>query len=122
MSKNDCYIFIHDIVEDNGRTIKENNLLISHKIPVGTLVEVKFDAWWGNGAGWKVHARLWVVSHDRDCDGSPLYTLSQWVDLAFAMKHNQVHTGFGEEKLTIIEITEELQQGENALEWEIIHI
>ncbi len=48
---------IHDIVEENGKTIKENNLEKQHKIQIDSLVEVKFDPWFGEGACWKVHAR-----------------------------------------------------------------
>lgn len=70
------YINVADIVQDNGKTIRENNLARSHNIPIGTLVEVKYDTWEGDGACLKVHARLWVISHDRDCDGTPLYSLS----------------------------------------------
>jgi len=34
-----------DIVEKNGKTIRENNLALTHKIPIDTLVEVKYDQW-----------------------------------------------------------------------------
>lgn len=72
-----------DIIEENGKTIRENNLEKTHDIPIGTLVEVKFDEWHGNGACEKTHARLWVVSHDRDCDGTPLYSLSPFKEPLF---------------------------------------
>ena len=101
-------IFLHDIVEANGKTIKENNLAKQHNIPCGSLVEVKFDSWFGEGACWKVHARLWVDAHTRDCDGTPLYTLRS---------DYQRFNGFSEESLTPIEITDELIYGKGALEW-----
>ena len=62
-------IFIGDIVESNGRTVKENNLSISYNIPLGSLVEITNE---DEDSG----VRLFVVSHDRDCDGTPLYGLS----------------------------------------------
>lgn len=71
-------LFIGDVVEKNGKTVRENNMEISHNIPVDTLVEVKYDNWHGDGACEKVHARLWVVKHGRDCDGEPLYVLSHY--------------------------------------------
>ena len=63
-------IFVADIVEKNGLTIRENNLKAEHKIPLGSLVEVNIPYIEEHGV------RLFVVSHERDCDGSPLYTLS----------------------------------------------
>ena len=112
------FVMVHDMIEENGKTIKENNLALQHLIPIGSLVDVKFDTWFGDGACWRVHARLWVISQDRDCDGTPLYTISRWKDKVFAIAVHDLHTGFAEENLTQIEITEEIRRGENALEWE----
>jgi hypothetical protein len=109
---------VHDFVEANGKTIKQNNLEKQHQIPIGTLVEVKFDTWFGDGACWKVHARLWVVEHTRDCDGTPLYGLSRWKDAAFARQVHAIHHGFDEESLTPVEVTDRLREGWDALEWE----
>ncbi len=126
-----------DIIEENGKTIRENNLEKTHDIPIGTLVEVKFDEWHGNGACEKTHARLWVVSHDRDCDGTPLYSLSPfkepmfddgslrihgddgwWIKKEVVLRiANQVHSGYPRESLTPIEITKELIDGVGALNW-----
>ena len=61
---------VADIVEENGKTIKENNMQKQHSIAIGTLVEVNIDYLEEHGI------RLFVCSHDRDCDGTPLYTLS----------------------------------------------
>lgn len=110
------FFIIHDMVQENGKTIKENNLEKVHDIPIGALVEVEFDEWFGEGACWKVHARLWVVGHNRDCDGTPLYSLSRWKDPSFALQINHVHSGFDEESLSIVKITDEIRQGEGALE------
>jgi hypothetical protein len=109
---------LHDQAEPNGQTIRENNLDRPHAIPIGALVEARWDEWFGNGACWKVHARLWVVAHTRDCDGTPLYTLSRWNDPAFGHHVRDEHYGFGEESLTVIPLTDELRRGHKALEWE----
>lgn len=111
-------IAIHDLVAVNGKTIKENNLLMKHAIPIGTLVEVQWDEWFGDGACWKVHARLWVVAHTRDCDGSPLYSLSRWRDPEFALYAMGLHGGFSEESLSVVEVTNEVKRGDNSLEWD----
>lgn len=65
-----------DIVEENGKTIRENNLEIKHLYPVGTLVEVAFDQYFGGCCGMAIKAHLYVIAHSRDCDGSPLYMLA----------------------------------------------
>lgn len=114
------------IVEPNGKTIRENNMEVAHNIPIGTLCEVKYDEWFGGGAGQKVHARMWVVSHNRDCDGTPLYALSpkrleEHLSLntqIFNGAVNRIKAGFSEESLTPIEVTPELVYGIGALQWE----
>ena len=58
------YEIFHDLVEANGKTIRQNNLEKKHNIPIGSLVEDK-----------KTGVRLFVVYHARDCDGTPLYCL-----------------------------------------------
>jgi hypothetical protein len=112
------FVMLHNLIEPNGKTIKENNLEKQHTIPIGALVEVKFDTWFGEGACWKVHARLWVVEHMRDCDGTPLYTLSRWNDAAFAKQVRDYHHGFPEYMLTVIEVTDRVRQGYGVLEWD----
>lgn len=106
--------FLHDTIEANGKTIRENNLAKTHGIPLHTLVEVKCDTWFGDGACEKVHARLWVVGHKRDCDGTPLYSLSRWRD---PREKGERH-GFGEESLTPVKVDDRLQEGYGALEWD----
>ncbi|MCP4990911.1 MAG: hypothetical protein GY928_34170 [Colwellia sp.] len=124
MEKSPAVLFVEDIIEGNGKTVKENNLEKRHNIPLGTLVEVKFDNWFGDGACWKIHARLWVVIHTRDCDGSPMYTLSRWNLVEFEMYCNlygiepSAHGGITEDQLTVIEVTDKIKQGEGCLEWE----
>lgn len=70
------HIRFGDLVEENGKTIRENNLRKRHNIPVGALVEFKTDNQRDSGAHELIHARYWVVEHGRDCDGTPLYWLS----------------------------------------------
>jgi hypothetical protein len=111
-------VMLYSLVEANGKTIKENNLERQHSVPMGALVEVKFDEWFGGGACWQVHARLWVVSQDRDCDGTPLYTLSRWRDAEFAMRVKDYHTGFAESSLQVVELTLRLAEGYDSLSWD----
>jgi hypothetical protein len=128
-----------DIVEENGKTVKENNMAIQHNIPIGALVEVTFDTWHGNGACEVTKARLWVVIQSRDCDGTPLYWLSktpihEWNDsirinmddMQFKKAVSQslfynTHGGFSEENLKVIEVTDELKRGVDALTDEIFN-
>ncbi len=110
--------FIHDMVNPRtGKTYKQENLELMHNIPIGTLVEVKFDRWYGEGACMKVHARLWVVAHDRDCDGTPLYIISQWREPEFGRIHDAFH-GFVEDRLIPVAPTQAILQGDDVLEWE----
>lgn len=106
-----------DPLDPEGRTFREVNQSMPHNIPLGTLVEVKWDEWFGGGACRKIHARLWVVRHDRDCDGTPLYSLSQWKDADFAFLVRQFHSGMSERMLTTIEVTESIHRGDGALGW-----
>lgn len=62
-------IFVQDIVQENGKTVKENNLAVEHTIPIDALVEIVDSKEYGG-------VRLFVVHHSRDCDGTPLYELS----------------------------------------------
>lgn len=65
---------VADIVEENGKTIRQNNLEKTHSIPLGSLVEVIYESSdeEDNMAG----VRMFVVKHSRDCDGTPLYDIS----------------------------------------------
>lgn len=70
-------VAVHDLIDsDTGQSFREMNLEKTHAIPLGTLVEIQSgsneeDCEWGNGDG----ARLFVISHSRDCDGTPLYNM-----------------------------------------------
>ncbi len=115
-------MFFSDMVEENGKTVRENNMAIKHKIPIGTLVEVKYDEWFGDGACSKVHARLFVVEHGRDCDGTPLYGLGKlpYDPEAYAMSRDtwMVDSNFGEEGLTPVKMSEDIRKGQDSLEWD----
>jgi len=140
-------INVADIVEENDKTIYQNNMEKTHDLPIGTLVEVKYDEWLDGGACSKVQARLWVWSHDRDCDGTPLYSISPhkkdhfegayivlppgyWGTIKDMDKKetclrenitknilNRVKSGFTRESLTPVPVTKELEYGVGALEW-----
>lgn len=49
---------------------------MSHKVEIGTLVEIITDCPIGEYASNYKGVRLFVVGHHEDCDGSPLYKLS----------------------------------------------
>lgn len=63
-------ILISNIVEENGKTVRENNLEKKHAIALGSLVEINIDYIPEH------KLRLFVQEHSRDCDGTPLYSLS----------------------------------------------
>jgi len=68
-----------DLVEENGRTVRENNLKLGHKIPLGSRVkvEVGVEGAYNQASGTDrvpVTMELYVVEHTRDCDGTPMYT------------------------------------------------
>jgi hypothetical protein len=115
-----------NIREANGKTIKQNNMEKIHNIPIGALVEVKYDKWLYDGACMKIHARLWVIEHGRDCDGTPLYSLAnrpldKWEDTFIPIVRDYfygVEHGFSEESLKIIEVTDRLKKGYDSLKWE----
>jgi len=60
-----------NIIEENGKTIKENNLELKHTIPFDTLVEIDCDYHPAH------KMRMYVVDYQRDCDGTPLYGLGE---------------------------------------------
>lgn len=62
-------IFVPEMVESNGLTVRENNMVKNHSIPLFTLVELVCDDH-ENGL------RFFVQNHSRDCDGTPLYDLT----------------------------------------------
>lgn len=78
------FIMAHDLVNPaTGKTWRQENLEKHHAIPLGTLVEV--EPWDEQSEHEYGGARLFVASHDRDCDGTPLYSL--------AMKRGETRRG-----------------------------
>jgi hypothetical protein len=63
------FVIVHNLVEANGKTVRENNLATEHSIPIGTLVEVNCDYLPEH------RTRQFIAAHGRDCDGEPLYSL-----------------------------------------------
>ncbi len=67
-------VLVSDMVESNGKTVRENNMDTNHAYPLGALVEICYedsdDDENNNGI------RLFVVNHERDCDGTPLYCMA----------------------------------------------
>ena len=101
------FINIADMVNPKtGKTHREENLALSHKIPVGALVEVRGL----NGV------RLHVVYRARDCDGTPLYSLGilgeNAGDLAILKEKTypphilEMFNGYGEESLELVRLPE----------------
>jgi len=118
-------MMVSDIVEDNGKTIKENNMELGHNIPIDSLVEVKISNWYGDGACMKAHARLWVVTHGRDCDGTPLYNLCQYksefcecIERNYGKMAVSYFSGYSEDALKVIEVDEDLEYGYGSLKWD----
>jgi hypothetical protein len=66
---------------ESGKTYREENNSLKHKIPVGTLVKVD-DTFYAK-----------VFSHNRDCDGTPLYTVVRMHD-----------GGYAEEQLKVVDL------------------
>lgn len=94
MSEPIC-INVADIVEKNGKTIRQNNFAKPHTIPIGALVEADGspDEYDWNGI------RLFVVAHQRDCDGTPLYGLGKKGE---SNKYMMIFNGFSDECLRVI--------------------
>lgn len=69
-----------DLVEENGRPIRENNMLKEHKFRIGdivnTFVEINHSRDERTSVQLSGYCKLFVVGCHRDCDGTPLYTLA----------------------------------------------
>lgn len=87
-------IFVGDLVEANGKTVRENNLAKQHKIPIGTLVELHS----GEDDDWEYEGmRMYVCGYSRDCDGTPLYGLGSKLAI-----ERRINYGFGEGCMTVV--------------------
>lgn len=67
---------VSNIVEENGKTVHQNNMEKEHAVPIGTLVEITYENEYEEEDERVKGLRLFVVDHQRDCDGTPLYGLS----------------------------------------------
>jgi hypothetical protein len=107
-----------DLIESNGRSVRENNAGVSHAYDLGTVVEVDVEIDQpGHGKKsteitLKGTCRLIVVGHIRDCDMTPLYILSDLPvrypldDLTFSQPKlvyrylaTLIESGYGEDSL-----------------------
>jgi hypothetical protein len=90
-----------------GRSYREINRAKTHAIPVGALVEAEPI----EGSGYKNGIRLYVVSHGRDCDETPLYHLSAYADDTVQEREGWLNRswtgGRSEDSLTVIELPSE---------------
>jgi hypothetical protein len=89
--------------DPQGRTYRQINATKTHKIPLGSLVELRSGV------------RLFVVNHNRDCDETPLYYLSHDKDDIIPKSKNFRNEswigGYDEESLTLIsEVFEEKKE------------
>lgn len=85
---------LKDQSDKQGRTYREINNAMSHNIEIGALVETESGA------------RLFVVNHTRDCDGTPLYNLSHDKNDTIKERPNFKNIGwiggYSEDCLTVI--------------------
>jgi len=78
-------VYVPDMIESNGKTVRENNMEIKHSLVIGD--EVRFIE--GEDFSERycsedpkqiqdavARGTFFVASIDRDCDGTPLYTLT----------------------------------------------
>ena len=70
-------MFVKNLVEENGETVEQNNMKIPHNIPIDTLVETEYVDQFDDDAYAEVKCRAYVFEHERDFDGTPMYTLAQ---------------------------------------------
>ena len=93
------FVFADCINPKTGNTFREDNFQKTHKIPVGSLVEIIKDEEYGTDDDPNIGCRLRVILQTRDCDGTPLYSLGMFdpdrEDRIFL-------NGYGEESLKII--------------------
>lgn len=111
-------VLVSHIVGEDGLSEKERNLKRTHSIPLYSLVEVT-NCTEQNGL------RLFVQAHNRDCDGTPLYSLTFDPEIIGADLENKdpsflgrimhsrtlgsIMSGLSEECLTVIESAESVK-------------
>lgn len=90
------FIHVADLVNPKtGKTYREENAKLKHNIPIGSLVELIDTG-----------IRLFVVSHNRDCDQTPQYYLGTDADNTEEVTPGFANRGwvggYAEESLKII--------------------
>jgi hypothetical protein len=102
--------FVHDLIDPGtGISYKEGNLKKTHNIPLRTLVEVvNTDPEYHHQSE---GLRVYVVEHERDADGTPMYSLSiikDWEpytgsnEVVEMYRNGQVDRGYSENMLKVI--------------------
>lgn len=87
---------LQDPHDPQGRTYREVNAEKRHAIPIGALVEVA-----------ETGERLYVMTHGRDCDQTPLYglTMHGYLDEQNELiRRSRCFGGWGEESLIVIKL------------------
>ena len=101
------FINIADLIDPDDpqkRTYREINAIKNHSIQVGTMVEVKNRNY--DNYPYKNYPRAFVVHQGRDCDQTPLYSLS--LDPLDTQPKNQTlnhmtwDSGYSEENLIVV--------------------
>lgn len=67
-------VFLKDLVEENGKTVYENNLEKNHIFSIGEKVYYETEQITTLGPK-SVKGIFTIFSLDRDCDGTPLYAV-----------------------------------------------
>ncbi len=86
---------LRDPGDSAGRSYRQVNAELLHTIPIGSLVELESGE------------RLYVAQHGRDCDMTPLYTLTMrdYLDEPNELiRRARYFGGYGEESLTVIRL------------------
>ena len=84
-------IRLHDLMTENGKTVRENKLKLTHTIGLGSIVEEEGGL------------RLYVVMHVRDCDETPLNYLSHTMqDMHEGRDYSRMTCGYRDKDLTVI--------------------
>jgi hypothetical protein len=91
---------LQDPNDPEGRSYRQVNAEKAHAIPIGALVEVA-----------ETGERLYVMTHGRDCDLTPLYgltTCSYLDERNELIRRARCFGGYGEESLTVIRLPDPL--------------
>ena len=117
------------IIPETGKTIRETNMELKHNIPLGSVVEVELDDYYGQQENEEVFiggtAHLIVVYRGRDCDGTPLYWLGTkeppqdfkgGPNGLIAKLWIEQRGGYSEENLKLIKTPEQLKDYRNGSE------